>query len=183
MNKSSIVFLVFCVFFFTFCKKDKFANEIDLVVLAYSPSEPICTATKQVPGLGAIAWTANSFAQVVDNKFGIAFLTYQDTINWEVRETLVFSFIPIDTGKFNVGNEGPSAMGNYFRAIADGDLIDASWDLDTSKSNYIEITSLDTTNRIVTGKFDTHFILTKQGVLDKHSEEINFTNGSFSVGY
>jgi hypothetical protein len=183
MRSKSISLLTICTLFFTFCKKDKFTNDIDLIALAYSPVEPICTATKQVPGLGSIIWTANSFAQVIDNKFGIAFITYQDTINWELRETLGFSFIPINTGKFNVGNVGDSAMGGYFRSIADGDLIDASWDLDTNKGNYIEITSLDTINRIVTGKFDTHFILTKQGVLDKHSEEINFTNGSFSVRY
>jgi hypothetical protein len=183
MRSKSISLLIICSLFFTFCKKDRYTNDIDLIALAYSPIEPICTATKHVPGLGTITWTANSFVQVIDNKFAIAFLTYQDTIYWELRETLGFSFIPIDTGKFNIGNVDNLAKGSYFRSIADGDLIDASWDLDTNKDNYIEITSLDTINRIVTGRFNTHFILTKQGILDKHSEEINFTEGSFSVKY
>ena len=183
MNTKSIVLLITGIFLFTFCKKDTFTNEIDLILLAYSPNEPICTASKQVSGLGSITWTANSFAQVGNNKFEIAFITYQDTINWELRETLGFSYIPISVGKFTLGNESPSAKSSYFRSIGDGDLIDASWDLDTNKNNYLEITSLDTINRIVTGRFDTHFIITTQGIFDKHSEKINFKEGSFSVGY
>jgi len=73
-----------------------------------------------------------------------------------------------------------SACAEYTRWHSDGDVLNATWEIDAEKNNYIELAELNTDGRIVSGKFDVHFKMTVQGSWGYlHSERINFNGGNF----
>ena len=151
------------------------------------PSNYLCTATKEVPGLGSVDWTANTLAFIKDNKINLHLQTYQDTIDKFQREHLGFNNVEIiankkieiyDVDNFQKNTDLP--FGAYGRLLADGDVADGFWTIDMSKTNYIRMTKIDLDKRIVEGEFDVHFRMKTQstnGTL--YSERINFKSGKF----
>lgn len=162
-----------------------FTTLVDLELLAFLPDSFLCTATKEVPGLGSVSWTANCFAAIRDNKFGVGFVTYEDTVDLYARERLTISNIPPQKGFYLMKPYPPvegSAFADYSRWHSDGDVLNALWEIDTDKNNYIEIDELNTETRRVSGKFDVHFKMTVQGSWGYvHSERINFKSGNFKA--
>ena len=137
--------------------------------------------------MGTIPWTANCEVYVADTSLEFRFNTYQDTINKGIRETVACSYVPIQEGRFRIGildkYTQPIVFNTYAvyaRSLDDGDVADGFWIIDTTQTNYIEITELDLINKRVTGKFDLYFRMKTQGshgVL--YSERINFKSGDF----
>lgn len=190
MNTKLVTILLCLVFFALACKKDDkdfFTSAVDLERLAFLPDSFLCTAIKEVPGLGSISWTANCEVYISDSTLALRFRTYHDTINKGIRETVACSYVPIKQGRFIVGVFDHYAQpviyntfATYSRSLDDGDVADGFWIIDTTQINYIDITELDLINKRVSGKFDLHFRMKTQGshgVL--YSERINFKSGDF----
>jgi hypothetical protein len=178
------------------CKKEEapkndpvyFKSLVDLEPLTFLPDSFLCTATKEVPGLGSIPWTANGEAYLGTSDLNFRFWTYQDTINLGIREELFVGHLPIRTGKSvihgsdyfqqNVG----TPLGVYSRSLDDGDVADGFWTVDETKLNFIEITHIDLDKKQVEGRFDLYFLMKEQGTHGiLYSEQINFKGGSFTA--
>ena len=188
MNIRFVFMLFYAALVFQNCKKsqepDFFITGKDLIPLYFLPDSFLCTASKEVPGLGSINWTANTFGQIVSGKFLLTCLTYQDSIDFEQREILGVGNIPLEVRNNILGNGTNFPFSSYATAVADGDLINAEWELDLEQDNYFEVIQLDTISHIVKGKFDLNFKMTRQGSFGfVHSERINFKNGSFIAKY
>ena len=181
--------MLFCAaLVFQNCKKSEesvfFTTEEDLIPLYFLSDSFLCTATKEVPGLGSINWTANILGVIRNGKLSVTFITYQDSVNVDARERLSFGNIPVALGSNNLGNDTYLPFSSYSRWLSDGDVLNASWDIDNKMDNTLEVTQLDTICKVVTGKFDVHFKMITQGSFGfVHSERINFKNGSFIAKY
>jgi len=170
------------------CKKsegqDYFTSPTDLVALYHLPDSFLCTAAKEVPGLGSVPWTANVLGGIRDGKLIITFITYEDSVNVHARERLSFNNIPLNIGKYIVESDTYLPFSNYSRWLSDGDVLNALWELAPEMDNNIEVVQLDSTSRTITGKFNVHFKITTQGSFGfVHSEKINFVNGKFYMKY
>jgi hypothetical protein len=179
---------LFCltIIVFSNCKKDdSFKTAVDLETLAYLPDSLLCTATKEVPGLGAITWKANCLSALKDSKIILTFITYDNLLELNIREVLGIQRIPKKIGNYTIEPfEKGFVFSGYETRLADGDVVNAGWDINTLKKNYIEITAIDTTTGVFEGKFDIYFKMTNQGIeSNTHSEYINFKNGNFRAKY
>jgi hypothetical protein len=188
MNIKLFSALFFSALLFYTCKKsqepDFFVTGEDLVPLYFLPDTFLCSATKEVPGLGSVNWTANILAVLRKGKLSLTFITYQDSINIHARERLSFSNIPLATGSNVIGNDLSLPFSTYGRSLADGDVLNASWEVDPDLDNTLEVTQLDTMLRLVSGNFNLHFKMTTQGSFGfVHSERINFSSGYFTTKY
>jgi len=182
-----IKFLIFLTaIVFSNCKKDdSFKTAVDLAPLAYLPDSLLCTATKEVPGLGAITWKANCLSGLVEDKIILTFVTYDDSLELNIRERLVLGRIPKKTGNYSIEPIiYDELFSTYSTWLSDGDVLNAGWNSNDEKQNYIEITAIDTITGIFEGKFDIYFKMSNQGIASNmHSEYINFKNGNFRAKY
>jgi hypothetical protein len=186
MNIRSFILLLIAALALQNCKKEAefFSTKEDLIPLCYSPDSLLCTAVKEVPGQGSVNWTANTFGGMYQGRLVLDFLTFQDIISYEQRERLSINIIGAKMGKFYLGNDYSLPFASYSRWLADGDVLNAVWDLDTEEDNWVEIVQMDTIAKTVTGKFDVHFKMTTQGSNGfVHSERINFSSGHFTTTY
>lgn len=169
------------------CRKedsDFFATKDDLVPLYFLSDTFTCTAQKEVPGLGSINWTSNIIAVQREGTLFFSFITFESAESPYIRERLSFWNLPVQTGKTELQKAHPQPYCSYNRTLGDGDLLHASWKLDTTKENWLEVVQLDTVARMVRGKFDVHLIMHEQGGLGiLHSERINFKKGNFEMRY
>lgn len=197
MNIKIIILLGCLVTILQNCKKEEapkpdpvyFKSLVDLEPLTFLPDSFLCTATKEVPGLGTIPWTANCEVYISDNTLQFRFRTMQDTIYKGIREHLYCDYVPIKQGYYSAGTFDAYAQppvyntfATYSRTLDDGDVADGFWTVDESKINFIEITYLDLNQKRVEGKFDLYFLMKSQGTHGiLYSEQINFKSGSFSA--
>jgi hypothetical protein len=194
MNGKIFIVLCFIASGLHNCKKETpepnyFKSLVDLEPLTYFPNSLLCTATKEVPGLGSISWTANCEAYIVDNTLQIRVTTVQDTIDKGTREEIYCGYIPLRQEYYSVGTFNPYAQpviyntfGTYSRLLDDGDVLDAHWTVDESEQNFIEITNLDLDSKRVEGRFDLYFLMKTQGTHGiMYSEQINFKTGNFKA--
>jgi hypothetical protein len=158
---------------------------VDLEPLAYLPDSLMCTATKEVPGLGAITWKANYLSALKDGNIILTFITYDNLLELNIREVLGIQRIPKKIGSYSIEPfEKGVVYSGYETRLADGDVVNAGWDINTLKKNYIDITAIDTITGVFEGKFDVYFKMTNQGIDgNMHSEYINFKNGNFRAKY
>ncbi len=174
-------------------------NSHDLIKYKIRNSNDYCDAVKTVPTQGYIEWKSNICVDKFRNKYSLAFMNYADTTNWMqytkyafVREIIVCEINLFDTSKqliysdhlFN--RDSTLKRGAYFKNASDGDVSDASWEIDTNYINYVKVTCLDTIKKIVEGQFDFHFRLTDQSSMFPHvkySEQAFFKCGHYKVKY
>jgi hypothetical protein len=173
--------------FLSACKKDdSFKSNVDLERFTFLPDSFLCTATKEVPGLGKIPWTANCTAWLSDSKLTIIFNTINNQSDKYVREALDFSPIDPKVGNYKIyyrdNNWKDEPFCSYSRMLSDGDVLDSLWGCIDEENNYLEIEEIDLLNKIVKGNFNVH--LRKEnpgnsGVM--YSDYINFKNGQFTA--
>jgi hypothetical protein len=187
MIKIYLIPLLVCLFLIG-CKKwndpDFFVTQEDLKPLYTLPDSSSCIANKKVPGLGKIEWRANTLVTLDNGNLLITFITFQDSTDFSIRERLSFWKIPLSKGEHELANDTQMPFSNYSRWLADGDVLNASWELNTSKNNCIVIKEINASKRTVKGTFDVHFIMDTQGIPGHlHSERIDFADGEFEIVY
>jgi hypothetical protein len=164
------------------CKKDNssFTSKIDLEQLNYFRDGYYCTATKEIPGLGNIKWTANAAAYPRfsdSSRFDLLFRTYQDTSFGvgDTREVIQLSAITstIESQLINTGT--------YARRLSDGDVQDGFWPLDSASSRVVEILEINKTGKYLRGRFSIKFKQKTQGFVNQHSENIHFLDAEFTA--
>jgi hypothetical protein len=165
-----------------------FKSIVDLQPLVYLQNCYSCTAIKQVPGLGEIPWEGNCGAAIIWDTvllfgFGTKELHFGQFLD---RERGLISTVPISVGTYQVFDgadwavDPSKSFASYSRVLDDGDVGDGHWGVDTSCTNYIEITRLDLEDKEIEGRFELHLKMKTQGshgIL--YSERINFLNGRF----
>ena len=111
----------------------------------------------------------------------------------EKRESLFFTKIPFSTGSYPVktclGIPDSCEMGfvssAYSRLSSDGDAVLAAYFINDEKSNYLNITTIDTITNIVKGDFEIHLkIDTGEELLGPADpSNLDFTKGSFECRF
>jgi hypothetical protein len=159
-----------------------FKSSADLEPLAYVKDLFLCHATKEVPGLGSIPWTANTRSQIDNGKLTINFhtgLPYFDFIL--LREILGITKVPMELGIHPLSS-GINIQGGYARLGSDGDVGDGAWVADGLCASYLEIEQIDLECREVRGNFEIHLIMIEPGQFGiDYSERINFLDGKFET--
>jgi len=124
--------------------------------------------------------------------FSLSFSTYN--MYDEKRESIGFLNIPYQTGKYPVytcnQNIPDSCISGYVssryaRLSSDGDAVLAGYDINESKTNYLNITAIDTTANIVTGDFEIHVKLSIGGQYlgPADPDNLDFTKGIFECRF
>jgi hypothetical protein len=176
--------------FLSACKKDdSFKSNVDLEQFTFLPDSFLCTATKEVPGVGKIPWTANCSAWWSPNKrLQILFTTINDRDEKYIRESLTFGNIIPETGLYQVfdiksyQNDENLAICTYSRTLSDGDVYDALWACDLSELNNFKVEEIDLVNKIVKGSFNVHLKKKSPGNSGvMYSDHINFKSGQFTA--
>lgn len=170
------------------------ANSPDLIRYLYHHNSFICSAVKSVPTQGYIDWIGNAYIENHKGKYGIGFYNYIDTslsdrkfrYAWS-REIFGCGIVLDQLGKQYVTTDGIAAMdstmrsGFYLKATADGDVIDASWNVNQMMQNYIEVTCINWDARIIEGRFELHYTLTEPSQIPgvKYADNASFRCGNF----
>jgi hypothetical protein len=153
-----------------------FKSQADLEPLSYLKDRFLCHATKEVPGLGSIPWTANTRSNIQNGKLRINVHTALPYFDFMLlREILVYSNVPMELGIHHL-------YGGYARFGSDGDVGDGAWVSDGLCPSFIEIEQIDLECREVRGNFEMHLIMIEPGQFGiDYSERINFLNGKFET--
>lgn len=187
--------LSLCFIIFLSCKKDdNFLNTPDFKEYELRPNSTLCQAKKCVPGVGCVNWKSNahavysiSSAEKFKNHFHMGFgnveinVIGQDTEYYN-REGITISSKPIigkfyiPSWKFNVD----TISAGYERNAGDGDVLDQSWHIDSTKTSWVQIDNIDTVARKFSGSFQLYFITTQfKSQPGRYSDKYSFTDGKF----
>lgn len=149
------------------------------------------TAIKSVPNKGEISWIANNSIGKVPEGYYIGFGNYIDTswIDLEFwafrREIILIKFNPYQKGEQVIYDEErfklDSTVNYAWYEMRFDDFHDGSWRLDTNQKNFINVSSIDTANKVVEGEFKLHFLLSRKSTVPGvvYSDSINFRCGHF----
>lgn len=161
------------------CKKD---SEEEINVYYTLNHEVKATATKNTGGNKTANWRAAGEALI--NKMDVkpSYLTVLlGTYSEEgfAREALGFT-LPIKTGLFKLNRTINSTPPSAFYGIwaSDGDVLDASYDCDTTLS-FVKVIQLDTIKKVMSGEFELHFNSFNPG--NGYPSTTIFKNGKFDV--
>lgn len=161
-------------------------SEIDLKILSYISTCYLCSSLKSVPGFGSINWTSNCETYFTQDSFlKIEIRTYQkDNLQFYPREKILFLNVPKKIGVFKLSsiskiNNQKVPYASYFRLVADGDLLDASWKIDTSCTNYLNINQINLDDKYISGEFEIHLMIDNKSSITNYSDRINFTESKF----
>lgn len=126
-----------------------------------------------------------AFKQDNDNIF-ISMASFDDYGNR--RESFTISNIPYRLVKSEtfgtINDEFPVLpLCIYRRVIDDGDVISETYYLDIEKSNFVELTKIDSNQNYVEGEFELFFDLFGDKYMESAPDNVYFTNGSFNVFY
>ncbi|WKZ64035.1 MAG: hypothetical protein QY315_04400 [Saprospiraceae bacterium] len=163
--KYKIIILIVACLFCNSCDKDKEMMSSIPIYTPYAPSNCNCDCCQIESCLknGHLMYYTYSTARLLNpiykNVFAFNCLTaYIDSVS--KRESFGFSYIP-KLGRQTILHGGEldvSRSCSYNLWIDDGDVPSKDdYYLDTTRSNFVEITHLDTINRIVGGRAEAHF--------------------------
>ncbi|TAK50393.1 MAG: hypothetical protein EPO28_00435 [Saprospiraceae bacterium] len=137
-------------------------------------------------------WTASAYGQEEDWSEGTVSVIAQ-TYSEEgfLREILSFQEVPKKIGKYNLSktispNDG-LVLASYGNIIDDGDVLGDYYNLDLNATdNFVEVTYIDTLERIIRGKFTATFVIDLTGAYKEkidpaNPDKVKFWNGMFDV--
>ncbi len=174
-------------------------NSHDLYKYKIRNSNYYGKAIKSVPTQGYVEWNSNVCVDKFRKNYSLVFMNYADTTNWiqytkyaYAREIIVCDINLFDTSKqfiysdhlFN--RDSTLKRGAYFKNASDGDVSDASWEIDTNYVNYIKVICNDTIKKVIEGEFEFHFRLTEQSSFFpqvKYYEQAFFKCGHYKAKY
>lgn len=128
-------------------------------------------------------WAASGFGNAPNlGLFNLGFVTYERSDSLPT-ESLGFSNIPLIAGRFSVYIIDTAGYANLYSLYIQGydDYSNGSFRPDESKSNWIEVESVDTTQHIVRGSFDVHYRIDPRDKDTGFPRTVHFKNGRFEV--
>ena len=150
------------------------------------------TAVKFAFGKGEKQWVANNgIIGFNEENYFLSLANYADT-SWVgleywayLREVLLIKLNPYQIGIQQIVNEedyesdSTVFYGRYYKWV--NDILDAKWEINTDKTSFILISSIDTIHDVVAGEFDLYFKLTEQSILPgvNYASEVRFRCGKF----
>ena len=185
--KKTLYFCFSLVLFYSACKKD------DVPVNIFEPgSMEFGSAMAEKNGSH---WLASAEALKEKNYkdyFSLSFATYN--MYDEKRESISFSKIPFSVGSYPattcVQNIPDSCMPGYVSSLygrfsSDGDAVLAFYTINERKTNYLNITAIDTVTNIVKGDFEIHVKIEsgEQFLGPADPSNLDFTKGSFECRF
>jgi hypothetical protein len=140
-------------------------------------------------------WEASAYGKKEDWSVGTISLiitTYEDKEGLILREMLSFDEIPLKKGSYPLDyttqedfNDGE--VGAFYGTLEDdGDVAEDFYKLDkTAKDNLLEVTTVDTIAKQISGKFTVSFIKQPSVNPDRpktlNPDRVKFSNGTFNV--
>ena len=161
MKRLSLL-IVLSIFFFIFsCKKSEYDSLSSFKALK--------------DGAEWIATSNYSYLHKTDNSISI-YGRKKNSKNYE-EEGLYLSFYISDISELNTITKFSSS----WNKTIGGDLLTDSYVIDSISANFIQITSLDTINRQISGIFEVKLLKDKR--FSNAGEIMNFTSGQFNLNY
>lgn len=206
MKLNKILFLIIGpIYILSSCKKDPIDINID-------PVDPIDTTTSQPKidcyigkyekpdinfansdttyGLAkgyknCYNFSANVYTELdthTNNQVRFNFVSYYNKTNHisYLREGYTFQWLPLKIGNFPLKTQAYPSFRN------EDDYIYAAYQLDTSKNNYLKITSIDTTTRFLKGQFSAQYyfeILYSPGEIRTEPDTVRLQQVNFWAKY
>lgn len=166
------IVLAFTFLGLTSCKDENdFSDHVEFDTMLARPDSFYYSCLKYVPSLGkGISIIGNARYHRYNDNFSLVLTNYSDTSYWEsdiwwsyLNEQMGMYSCELELGKIIVGDKsvifedckkGIGTMGKYSH-----DIPLASYDIDTSKVSWVEVTAIDSVKKVVYGKFELHFVL------------------------
>ncbi|MBK7625995.1 MAG: hypothetical protein IPJ16_02135 [Bacteroidales bacterium] len=161
MKKLNLLIVLLTIFFIFSCKK--------------SDNDSISSFKAMKDGTEWISTSNWSNLSKTDNKFLINGIKRNS--KYYSEEGLNLTFNISDISESNTVTKFTSSW-NY---IIGGDVLTDSYVIDTTSDNLIQIISLDTINRNISGTFKVKLL--KNKIYSNTGEIMNFTSGQFNLNY
>ncbi len=187
--KSTSVFIIFLAITLIFsCKKEEKVEPVWPLGNYWKGSQPY--GKVQALRNGEV-WEGSGIASHhdPDAECTILFGTF-DQIDTVQREDISFSYLPYMVGLYKVsqgewidikGTLKWVKVANLYSLVYD-DLVSTVFYPDTTKNNWIRIESIDSTQKIIKGKFDVTYRISPQGEANtNYPREVHFSEGVFEV--
>lgn len=179
----NIFLIVSILFLFIHCKKEEIPEPQPSETNVYFPGNMQygqANATKIDK-----AWQASAVAYVEDNPNLLILKITTVSKNDFLRETLTFFFLPKTTGSYPLKasySEG-NLSATYGLSKDDGDVPGTYYNFEEAvNDNILEVTSIDTIAKTLTGKFTVSFTKIENfAAAPNDPEEVKFSNGTFEA--
>ena len=188
MKSKSVVIIFLAISFMVSCKKEADVKQVWSLGNHWKGSQ----AYGKVHALrNGEPWEASGIASQddTDPECAISFGTF-DQIDSVQREDVSFSYLPYRVGFYKVSQGGWTTINNALAwvkvanryALQYDDLVSTVFYPDTTKNNWIRIESIDSTQKIIKGKFDVTYKLSHAGEeKTNYPREVHFSEGVFEV--
>ncbi len=127
-------------------------------------------------------WEAKVNSNYFNGNLLISFYTYYYKKDFRRAEVVYFSNVPSKIGCYELKKKSvPNGTLTFKYFVCDEDIIINTYTLDENRAkNYLEITKIDTLNKIIEGKFMATFLRdTSYKKLVYIQDTVRFANGSF----
>lgn len=134
-------------------------------------------------------WKAKASAQIVKRNSGLIAIpadVYNDY--GELREVLIFDYVPFEPGKYTLlkrikNSESLRIYAGYTTFTADGDVVEDRYDVLEEENNFIEIDAVDRANLKMSGTFRVTFVRDPNDYVSNPSlpDTIRFSEGDFNL--
>ena len=171
MKNFNLLIALYIFFIIFSCKK----SENDSISTFKFENDSISTFKALKDGVDWISTSNWSNLSKTDNKYIINGIKRNS--QYYEEECLNLTFNISDISKSKTVTKFTSSW-NY---IVGGDALTDNYVIDTTSDNLIQITSLDTTNRSISGTFKVKLL--KNKLFSNTGEIMNFTSGQFNLNY
>lgn len=132
-------------------------------------------------------WKSNAFAHIDKKKSGLIAIPAEVFNNHsELREVLIFDYVPFETGKYTLlkrikDSQNIDIYAGYTTFSSDGDVVEDRYDVLEEENNFIEIETIDRADMKMSGTFRCTFVRDPNDHVDNPSlpDTIRFDDGGF----
>lgn len=180
----------------TSCEDENdFSDHVEFIPILFRPDSSYYTCIKYVPELGhSVRIKGNAYINIHDVGYGFAMYNYTDTLNWGenefwagLNEHMGASSCKLQLGKISLIGKGVEfedcTEGSCFLSKWNQDIPLALYDEDPSKESWLEITRIDSIQKIVEGKFQFHFVFAREddNSAPDFAQRISYLDGQFKA--
>ena len=176
--------------------KNNVLDSPDLQKYQIRDDSSMALANKLVPRQGHINWHSNCNIGINKSGYFLELRNYSDTTDWRnfriyeyQREVIALECNSQSKGMQKLYDDNSHKMDStlpraaYFKALSDGDILDAEWSIDNSYDSYIEVIKIDSISKLIEGNFDLYFKLSSQSTRPNvnYADKAQFRCGKFRV--